>query len=47
MPYYGDSFTHRKRSKAGRELDLLYKQHKIGETYYNKIKDKKIYWESA
>lgn len=36
----------RKRSKAGRELDLAYQRHEIGYTYYRKIWNKPIYWES-
>lgn len=44
MPYYGDSIV-RKRSKLGRELDRKYARHEIGYTYYNKIRDKSIYWE--
>lgn len=37
--------TRRKRSKAGRELDLAYKRHEIGWAYYNKVWDKPKYWE--
>lgn len=37
--------TIRKRSKAGKELDEQYRKHLIGYTYYNKIRDKKIYWD--
>ena len=40
-----DRYTHhRKRTAEGRKLDELYRQHKIGWAYYNKIKDKKKYW---
>lgn len=50
MPYhliYEFSGRHRKRTKAGKELDEKYRRHEIGYTYYNKIKDKRIYWEWA
>ena len=43
MPYRGT--TRRIRSKAGRELDKLYQEHKIGWAHYNKIWDKPKYWE--
>ena len=35
----------KKRTKAGKALDKAYANHKIGWTYYNKVRDKKIYWE--
>lgn len=38
-------YRRRKRSKAGRELDLAYKRHEIGYTHYWKIWDKPKYWE--
>ena len=44
MPFRGE--LRRKRSKAGRELDKLYQQNKIGWSHYNKIWDKPKYWES-
>jgi len=48
MPfYYGHNGTRRKWSKAGGELDELYRQHKIGWAYYNKIWNKPKYWEWA
>ena len=39
------NYPRRKRSKAGRELDLAYKRHEIGWAYYNKICDKPKYWD--
>lgn len=39
-------YGHQKRRiKAGKELDAAYARHEIGWAYYNKIKDKRIYWE--
>ena len=46
MPFGGLwGILRRKRSKAGRELDKLYQQHKIGWAHYNKICNKSKYWE--
>ena len=46
MPDYGFSHGYiRRRTAEGRKLDKLYKEHKIGFTYYNKICNKRIYWE--
>lgn len=39
------SVTVKVRSKEGRALDELYRQHKIGWAYYNKIYKKPKYWE--
>ena len=46
MPFgYGYNGARRVRSKAGKELDKLYQQHKIGWAHYNKIWNKPKYWE--
>lgn len=38
MPFsYRYNNARRKRSKAGKELDELYRRHKIGWAHYNKI----------
>lgn len=41
------TYRRRKRSKAGRELDKMYQQHKIGWAHYNKIRNKSKYWDGC
>lgn len=46
MPYKDGYYTnHRRRSKAGKELDAKYDRHEIGWAYYAKVWNKPKYWE--